>query len=98
MLPALADIARDTPQGVVPIVVAHAGVLRAVRRHAGAVDEHLANLGGLWFAVDPDGRDIHFVGLFEPSHRTSPRRRSAPVRRPHPTRPVAFGPRGNREA
>ena len=67
MLPAIHDIARCTPKGVVPIVVAHAGVLRAVRRHAGAVDEHLANLGGLWFGVDPDAGDVHFVGLFEPS-------------------------------
>jgi broad specificity phosphatase PhoE len=70
VLPALADIARVTPHGVVPIVVAHAGVLRAVRRHTGAVDEHLANLGGLWFAVEPDGDDVHFVGLFEPSRHT----------------------------
>jgi probable phosphoglycerate mutase len=67
VLPALNDIARATPPGVVPIVVAHAGVLRAVRRHAGAVDEHLANLGGLWFAVDPEAAEVHFVGLFEPS-------------------------------
>ena len=56
VLPALVDIARAVPAGGVPIVVAHAGVLRAVRRHSGAVDEHLANLAGLWFAVDPDER------------------------------------------
>lgn len=67
VLPALHDVARRTSPGVVPIVVAHAGVLRAVRRHAGAVDEHLANLAGLWFAVDPDAGEVHFVGLFEPS-------------------------------
>ena len=67
VLPALDDIARQTPVGAVPVVVSHAGVLRAVRRHAGAVDEHLANLGGLWFAVDPDAGSIGFVGLFEPS-------------------------------
>jgi probable phosphoglycerate mutase len=66
VLPALDDIARRTPAGAVPIVVSHAGVLRAVRRHAGAVDEHLANLAGLWFAVDPDAGSISFVGLFEP--------------------------------
>jgi broad specificity phosphatase PhoE len=72
VLPAFGDIARDTPAGVVPIVVAHAGVLRAVRRHAGAVDEHLANLGGLWFGVDPDAGDVHFVGLFEPSRHARP--------------------------
>ncbi|MET0326094.1 MAG: histidine phosphatase family protein [Ilumatobacteraceae bacterium] len=66
VLPALDDIARRTPVGAVPIVVSHAGVLRAVRRHAGAVDDHLANLGGLWFAVDPDAGSISFVGLFEP--------------------------------
>lgn len=72
VLPAFGDIARGAGQGVVPIVVAHAGVLRAVRRHAGAIDEHLANLGGLWFAVDPDAGDVHFVGLFEPSRHARP--------------------------
>ncbi len=61
VLPALLDIARAAPAGGVPIVVAHAGVLRAVRRHSGAVDEHLANLAGLWFAVDPasGARPLH---------------------------------------
>ncbi|MET0461336.1 MAG: histidine phosphatase family protein [Ilumatobacteraceae bacterium] len=66
VLPALDDIARRSPVGAVPIVVSHAGVLRAVRRHAGALDEHLANLAGLWFAVDPDAGSVRFVGLFEP--------------------------------
>lgn len=72
VLPALDDIARTVPPNTVPIVVAHAGVLRTVRRHAGADDEHLANLGGLWFAVDPDAGDLHFVGLFEPSRHARP--------------------------
>jgi probable phosphoglycerate mutase len=66
VLPALHDIARRTAVGGLPIVVSHGGVLRAVRRHAGAGDDHLANLGGLWFAVDPDAGSIGFVGLFEP--------------------------------
>ena len=65
VLPALRDIARAVPAGAVPIVVAHAGVLRAVRRHTGAVDEHLANLAGLWFAVEPDTGEIRFTGLFD---------------------------------
>jgi broad specificity phosphatase PhoE len=68
VLPALVDIARRTPPDVVPIVVAHAGVLRAVRRQAGAVDGHLANLGGLWFAVEPDDGTVGFVGLFAAAH------------------------------
>ena len=63
VLPALFDIARGAPAGGVPIVVAHAGVLRAVRRHSGAVDEHLANLAGLWFAVDPASDAVRFTGL-----------------------------------
>lgn len=65
VVPALEDIAATaTRAGVVAIVVAHAGVLRAVRRHSGAGDEHLANLAGLWFAVEPGA--IRFTGLFEP--------------------------------
>ena len=66
VVPALEDIAATAAAaGVVPVVVAHAGVLRAVRRHSGAGDEHLANLGGLWFAIEPGA--IRFSGLFEPS-------------------------------
>jgi probable phosphoglycerate mutase len=65
VLPALGDVARAAPAGGVPIVVAHAGVLRAVRRHCGAVDEHLANLAGLWFAVDATSGAVRFTGLFE---------------------------------
>jgi broad specificity phosphatase PhoE len=69
VVPALVDIARAVPAGALPIVVAHAGVLRAVRRHSGAVDDHLANLAGLWFAVEPDGGAVRFTGLFErPGH------------------------------
>lgn len=60
VVPALEDIAAATPAGVQAIVVAHAGVLRAVRRHAGAEDEHLPNLGGLWFDIAPG--TIRFVG------------------------------------
>ncbi len=69
VLPSLGDIARAVPAGAVPIVVAHAGVLRAVRRHTGAVDEHLANLAGLWFAVEADTGEIRFTGLFDHSAR-----------------------------
>jgi probable phosphoglycerate mutase len=64
VVPALVDIARTAPVDAPPIVVAHAGVLRAVRRHSGAVDDHLANLAGLWFAVEPAGGTIQFTGLF----------------------------------
>ena len=52
-------------------VVAHAGVLRAVRRHGGAVDEHLANLGGLWFAVEPGEGTVTFTGVFDPGRRAA---------------------------
>jgi broad specificity phosphatase PhoE len=62
VLPALADVAAAA-DGAVPVVVTHAGVIRAVRRHTGAADEHLANLSGLWFSVAPDG--VGFGGLFE---------------------------------
>jgi broad specificity phosphatase PhoE len=66
VVPALEDVAHTAARrGVVPLVVAHSGVLRTVRRHTGATDEHLANLGGLWFAVEPG--TIRFAGLFEPS-------------------------------
>lgn len=66
VLAALEDVAAvATTAGIVPVVVAHAGALRAVRRHSGAGDEHLANLAGLWFAVEPGS--IRFTGLFEPS-------------------------------
>jgi broad specificity phosphatase PhoE len=66
VVPALEDIAATAGHdGVVPIVVAHAGVLRSVRRHSGAGDEHLANLGGLWFAIEPG--TIRFTGLFAPA-------------------------------
>ena len=66
VVPALEDIAAAASRaGTVAVVVAHAGVLRAVRRFSGASDEHLANLAGLWFAVKPGV--IRFTGLFEPS-------------------------------
>ena len=67
VVPALEDVAAAaSAAGVTPIVVAHAGVLRAVRRRSGAGDVHLANLGGLWFSVAP-GR-LSFGGLFEAPH------------------------------
>ncbi len=62
-VPALEEVAAGSPPGVVPLVVAHAGVLRAIRRLAGAGDEHLANLAGLWFAVQPGS--IRFTGLLD---------------------------------
>jgi broad specificity phosphatase PhoE len=70
VVPALEDIAATGGRsGVVPIVVAHAGVLRAVRRHSGAGDEHIANLAGLWFAIAPG--TIDFVGLLAASHHVA---------------------------
>lgn len=74
VVPALEDIAAAA-SGAVPVVITHAGVMRTLRRHAGAADEHLANLAGLWFAVAPG--TIRFTGLFEPSHHpaTAPEER-----------------------
>jgi probable phosphoglycerate mutase len=69
VVPALEDIAAAA-DGTVPVVVAHAGVLRTLRRHAGAEDAHLANLAGLWFAVGPG--TIRFTGLFEPVQPVTP--------------------------
>ncbi len=71
VVPALAAIATAAGNGPVPVVVAHAGVLRAVRRHGGAVDEHLANLGGLWFAVEPGDGTVTFTGVFDPGRRAA---------------------------
>lgn len=62
VLPALADIAGTVPPGAVALVVGHAGVLRSVRRHCAAPDERLANLDGWWFAVEPDGSAVRYIG------------------------------------
>lgn len=35
-----------------PLIVAHSGVIRAVRRHLGAADRRIPNLGGCWLAWD----------------------------------------------
>jgi broad specificity phosphatase PhoE len=69
VVPALEDIAAAA-EGVVPLVVTHAGVMRTLRRHAGAQDEHLANLAGLWFAVEPG--TIRFTGLFDRGRPPAP--------------------------
>ena len=63
---ALEDIAAGA-DGRLPIVVAHAGVLRAVRRHAGAPTSTSPNLAGLWFAVGGRRRS-RFGGLFQTGH------------------------------
>ena len=54
---ALADLAREFPGGEV-LVIAHAGVLRVMRRHLGVVDSRIANLGGCEFVVRPDAGDV----------------------------------------
>ncbi len=48
------DIAEHTPGGEV-LVVAHAGVIRTMRRFLSAPDVRFANLSGCWFAVDAGG-------------------------------------------
>ena len=61
-----------TADGRLPIVVSHAGVLRSLRRHCGALDDHLPNLAGMWFSVDPDAGTISFGGLFQTGHGPEP--------------------------
>jgi len=55
---ALADLARRFPGGEI-LVIAHAGVLRVMRRRLGVVDSRIANLGGCEFIVRPDAGDVH---------------------------------------
>ena len=59
---ALADLARSFPGGEV-LVIAHAGVLRVMRRHLGVVDSRIANLGGCGFVVHPGAgaADTHLI-------------------------------------
>jgi len=66
---ALEDVAAAV-DGRLPIVVSHAGVLRSLRRHCGAVDDHLPNLAGMWFSVSPGA--ISFGGLFQTGHGPAP--------------------------
>jgi probable phosphoglycerate mutase len=66
---ALEDIATAADRRL-PIVVSHAGVLRALRRHCGALDDHLPNLTGLWFHVAPG--TVEFGGVFQTGHSTGP--------------------------
>jgi broad specificity phosphatase PhoE len=66
---ALGDVAAAA-DGRLPIVVSHAGVLRALRRHCGALDDHLPNLAGMWFSVSPGA--VGFGGLFQTGHGPGP--------------------------
>ena len=63
VVPALEAIAAASVGAHLPVVVSHAGVLRSVRRHAGALDDHLANLTGLWLDVAPG--ELTFRGVFD---------------------------------
>jgi probable phosphoglycerate mutase len=54
-LDAFRAIAEQTPGGEV-LAVAHAGLIRTVRRHLGGADVRFSNLGGCWFTVHADGR------------------------------------------
>lgn len=73
MIAGFRDIAAHHPRERV-VVVSHGGIVRATRRALGAPDEHLPNLGGTWFTVDPDGEitpgDI--IVLRERRQRSSP--------------------------
>lgn len=58
---ALVDIATDPPNTSINgsvdsfvLVVSHSGLIRTLRRHLGAIDERIPNLGGSWFTVSPD--------------------------------------------
>jgi broad specificity phosphatase PhoE len=66
---ALEDVAASA-DGCMPIVVSHAGVLRSLRRHCGALDDHLPNLAGMWFQVAPG--TVQFGGLFQTGHGSEP--------------------------
>ena len=56
---AFRDIAAASPGGEV-LVVAHGGMLRALRRSLGSADhdDHIPNLGGARFFVHPGGRIV----------------------------------------
>jgi probable phosphoglycerate mutase len=69
IVPALEDVAAGA-DGRLPIVVSHAGVLRTLRRHCGALDDHLPNLAGMWFDVAA-GR-VGFGGLYQAGHGPEP--------------------------
>ena len=65
---ALVDLAEQFPGGEV-LVVAHAGVIRVMRRAHRVVDSRIPNLGGCEFIVRPDATEVITVGdvveLFE---------------------------------
>lgn len=65
---ALADLADAFPGGEV-LCIAHAGVMRVMRRHLGVPDVRIANLGGCEFRVPPRGSSSLEIGdivdLFE---------------------------------
>jgi probable phosphoglycerate mutase len=69
VIAALEDVAAAA-DGQLPVVVSHAGVLRALRRHSGALDDHLPNLAGMWFDVSPGG--VGFGGVFQAGHGPEP--------------------------
>ena len=69
IVPALEDVAAGADARL-PIVVSHAGVLRTLRRHCGALDDHLPNLAGMWF--DVAAGTVGFGGLFQAGHGPEP--------------------------
>lgn len=57
----LGEAARhDSSAGepVTPLIVAHSGVVRAVRRHLGVADRRIPNLGGCWLGWDGTGLSL----------------------------------------
>ena len=58
---AMFDLAHHFPGGEV-LCVAHAGVLRVMRRALGASDQRIANLGGCPFIIRPGSTDPIEVG------------------------------------
>jgi len=65
---ALVDLAAQFPGGEI-LVVAHAGVIRVMRRHHRVPDQRIANLGGCQFIVTPGVSDpvqvLDIVDLLE---------------------------------
>jgi probable phosphoglycerate mutase len=44
------------------IAITHSGLIRSLRRHLGAADEPIPNLGGVWLRLDDD--ELHLGPLF----------------------------------
>ena len=53
-------VAEDGPRSA--IAITHSGLIRSLRRHLGAVDQPVPNLGGVWVHLVDD--ELHLGSLF----------------------------------